>query len=165
MEALLAVKNSIPGIIAGVRERGFRPPQEFFNVQQVSRPADTNQAISRISYNTRYYSGNYSILVAILAVYALLTNWVLIIAVLFLFGGFSAINKWAPEPTQVGDYVITQKGLYIGLFVIGLPLLWLASPVSTFFWLVGSSSFMILAHASLMEPGVESEYATVQDTV
>jgi PRA1 family protein 1 len=49
--------------------------------------------------------------------------------------------------------------------VIGLPLLWLASPVMTFFWLVGASGVLILGHASLVEPGIESEYATVQDTV
>ena len=40
--------------------------------------------------------------------------------------------------------------------------MWFASPVSTFFWLVGSSSILILGHASLMEPGVESEYAGVE---
>lgn len=66
---------------------------------------------------------------------------------------------------QVGEHVVTQKSLYIGLFVIGLPLLWWASPVATFFWLVGSSAVLILFHAALLEPGVESEYATVQDSV
>ena len=66
---------------------------------------------------------------------------------------------------QVGDQVVTQKTLYTGLFVIGLPLLWWASPLGTFFWLVGASSILILGHASLIEPGVESEYATVQDSV
>jgi hypothetical protein len=66
---------------------------------------------------------------------------------------------------QVGDHVITQKSLYTGLFVIGLPLLWWASPISTFFWLVGASSVLILGHATVIEPGIESEYATVQDAV
>lgn len=63
---------------------------------------------------------------------------------------------------QLGDHVITQKSLYIGLFVIGIPLLWLSSPLGTFFWLVGASSFIILGHAALMEPGIESEYASVE---
>lgn len=66
---------------------------------------------------------------------------------------------------QVGEHVVTQKSLYIGLFVIGLPLLWFASPITTFFWLVFSSSFIILFHAALLEPGVESEYATVEGGV
>jgi hypothetical protein len=95
----------------------------------------------------------------------------------------------APEPVQFGNQTITQKHLYITLFVIGkspypltyfpdyppanllgfvsscelgLPLLWLASPVSTFFWLFGSSAVLILGHACLMEPGVESEYEGVE---
>lgn len=36
-------------------------------------PADVNQATSRISYNTRYFSGNYGVVAAILAVYALVS--------------------------------------------------------------------------------------------
>lgn len=71
----------------------------------------------------------------------------------------------APEPMQVGEHVVTQKSLYTGLFVIGIPLLWLSSPLSTIFWIVGASGILILGHASLMEPGIESEYAQVQDTV
>jgi hypothetical protein len=74
---------------------------------------------------------------------------------------------------QVGDHIVTQKSLYTALFVIGklrckiirrrsayrcpkgIPMLWLAAPLSTFFWLVGSSSMLIMGHASLMEPGLE----------
>jgi len=101
----------------------------------------------------------------ILAVYAVLSNPILLIALGFLVGGFAAINKLAPEPMQFGDTVITQKSLYTGLFVIGLPLLWWASPLGTFFWLVGASLVLILGHATIMEPGVESEYAQVQEGV
>ena len=71
----------------------------------------------------------------------------------------------APDPIQVGEHVITQKSLYTGLFVIGIPLLWISSPFSTFFWLVGASAVLILGHATIMEPGIESEYAQVQDSV
>jgi len=79
--------------------------------------------------------------------------------VLTLFG------RTAPEPMQVGNQVVTQKSLYTGLFVIGLPLLWWSSPLGTFFWLVGASGVLIFVHASIIEPGVESEYAAVQDGV
>ncbi|OJT10466.1 PRA1-like protein [Trametes pubescens] len=93
------------------------------------------------------------------------TNTLLIFAVLFLVGGFAAINRFAPDPITVGEHVITQKSLYSGLFIIGIPLLWFSSPFSTVFWLVGASAVLILGHASIMEPGIESEYATVQDAV
>ena len=68
----------------------------------------------------------------------------------------------APDPIQVGEHVITQKSLYTGLFVIGIPLLLYASPLGTFFWLVGASGFIILFHAAIMEPGIESEYSSVE---
>lgn len=134
-------------------------------------------------------AGNYGVIVAVLAVYALITNVLLLISLGFLIGGFAAINKFgmspplppsllplpyspsltfgppAPEPMQVGDQLITQKTLYTALFVIGIPLLWWSSPLGTFFWLVGASGVLILGHACIMEPGIESEYATVSDAV
>ncbi|WVQ75727.1 hypothetical protein IAR50_005357 [Cryptococcus sp. DSM 104548] len=140
----------------------LKSPQEFFDHRQLSRPQDFNEATSRLTYNTRHFSGNYLIVIAILIVYALLTNPLLLIAIAFFAGGFTAINKFVPEPLQVGDHLITQKSLYTALFVIGIPILYIASPVSTFFWLVGSSAILILGHAVLMEPGVESEYAGVE---
>jgi len=147
------------------RLSALRPPSEFFDFHRISRPADLNQATSRISYNTRYFSGNYGLICASISVYALITSPWLLVAIGFLVGGFSAINKFAPEPMQVGEHVVTQKSLYTLLFVIGIPLLWWASPFGVLFWIVGASSILILSHACILEPGVESEYATVQDTV
>jgi hypothetical protein len=60
------------------------------------------------------------------------------------------------EPIEFAGKVITPQNLYMGLFIIGIPLLWFAAPISTFFWLVGSSGCVIGAHAGLMEPGVEA---------
>ena len=99
--------------------------------------------------------------------------------------GFAAINRFgmlftlrrfdltlsllssltAPDAAQFGEHTITQKHLYTGLFVIGIPLLWLSSPISTIFWLIGASGVLILGHASLIEPGVESEYSNIQESV
>jgi len=147
------------------RLNGFRHPMEFFDFNRLSRPADFNTAISRISYNTRYFSGNYSLVILILAVYAILNNLWLLGALVFLVGGFSAINKYGADPLQFGERTITQSSLYTGLFVIGIPLLLWASPLGTFFWLVGASSIIIFGHASIMEPGIESEYAQVDGGV
>jgi hypothetical protein len=71
----------------------------------------------------------------------------------------------APDAAQVGEHTVTQKHLYTGLFVIGLPMFWWAGPFGAFFWLIGASSLLILCHASLLEPGVESDYTTLQETV
>ncbi|KAF9222771.1 prenylated rab acceptor PRA1 [Gyrodon lividus] len=183
MEALMRVTDTLKAI-RETRLSALRSPTEFFDFHRISRPADTSQAVSRITYNTRYFSGNYTLIVLVLAVYAIITSPLLLFSIAFLFGGFAAINKFgglpplplrdmttlnvrflAPDPLQVGDHIVTQKSLYTGLFVIGLPLLWLSSPIMTFFWLVGASSCLILGHACLIEPGVESEYANIQDAV
>ncbi|KAI0063621.1 prenylated rab acceptor PRA1 [Artomyces pyxidatus] len=161
METALRVVDTVKSF-RETRLSALRPPQEFFDHNRLSRPADLNTAVQRISYNTRYFSGNYGLIVAVLAVYALITNPLLLISLGFLIGGFAAINKWAPEPMQVGEHVVTQKSLYTALFVIGLPLLWWSSPLGTFFWLVGASGVLILAHASVIEPGIESEYASAE---
>ncbi|KAJ3490396.1 hypothetical protein NLI96_g1495 [Meripilus lineatus] len=164
METALRVTEALKSF-RETRLSGIRAPTEFFDHHRVSRPADLNQATQRISYNTKYFSGNYGLIVAALAVYAVLTNPLLLIAMGFLFGGFAAISKFAPESAEIAGTVITQKSLYITLFVIGIPLLWISSPISTFFWIIGASGVLIFGHACLMEPGIESEYAAVQDAV
>jgi len=164
MEAVLKVTDTLRSI-RETRLSGMRPVSEFFDYQRLSKPADLNQATSRISYNTRYFSGNYLLIVALLAIYAVIMNYLLLISLAFLVGGFALINKFAPEATQVGEHTITQKHLYAGLFVIGIPMFLWAGPFGTFFSIVFCSALAILVHASLLEPGVESDYATVQDTV
>jgi len=164
MEAALRIADVLKSF-KETRLNGFRSPMEFFDFNRLSRPADFATAVSRISYNTRYFSGNYLLIILILAVYAILNNLWLLGALLFLVGGFSLINKYGADPLQFGERTLTQSSLYTGLFVIGIPLLLWASPLGTFFWLVGASSIIILGHASVMEPGVESEYAQVDGGV
>jgi len=164
MEAALRVAEALKSF-RETRLGGFRSPVEFFDFNRLSKPADLSTAVSRISYNTRYFSGNYSLIILILAIYAILNNLWLLGALVFLVGGFSLVNKYGADPLQLGEHTVTQKSLYTGLFVIGIPLLLWASPLGTFFWLVGASSIIILGHASIMEPGVESEYAQVDGGV
>jgi len=164
MEVLMRVSETLKSVRETKLSR-LRPPTEFFDYHRISRPADLNQATSRISYNTRYFSGNYGLIIAVLAVYAILTNYILLISLAFLVFGFAAINRFAPEATQFGEHTITQKHLYTALFVIGIPLLWISSPISTFFWFVGASGILIIGHACILEPGVESEYASIQEAV
>ncbi|EJD35297.1 prenylated rab acceptor PRA1 [Auricularia subglabra TFB-10046 SS5] len=161
MEYALKASDAIKSF-RETRLSALRPVTEFFDYNRISRPADLNTATQRISYNTRYFSGNYLIVIAALAVYAAITNLYLVFALVFLIGGFIAINKFAPEPMQVGEHVVTQKSLYTILFVVGIPLVWWNEPFSTLFWLIGSSLVLILGHAALIEPGVESEYSEVE---
>jgi len=163
MDTLIRVTDAVKSF-RETRLSALRTPQEFFDVNRISRPADLNTATSRISYNTRYFSGNYGLIIAILAVYAVISNPLLLISLAFLVGGFAAINKFGADPL-ISDRGITQKTLYTVLFCVGVPLLWWSSPLGTFFWLVGASGVLIVGHACMIEPGIESEYATVQDAV
>lgn len=163
--AMMDTMSRIPDYLRTFRETRLsrlRPASEFFNIQAVSRPADLNEATSRITHNARIFSGNYGVIVAILTVYALLTNTRFLFALAFLFGGFVLINRFGTDPVEIGNAVVTQKSLYTALFVIGIPLLWFSDPLGSFFWLVGSSAILILGHAALLEPGVESEYGVVE---
>ncbi|KAG0142323.1 hypothetical protein CROQUDRAFT_662693 [Cronartium quercuum f. sp. fusiforme G11] len=166
MAMVLTVMQSVPQYISSFREQrlsSIRPFSEFIDYQRISRPRDLNEATSRITYNTRHFSGNYALIVAALAVYSLLTNPLLLIAMGFLVGGFACIQRFGPDPNLIADgQTITQKSLYITLFVIGIPMLWLAAPIATAMWLVGSSAVTVLGHASFLEPSVESEYTSVQ---
>ncbi|KAK4683770.1 PRA1 family protein 1, partial [Tremellales sp. Uapishka_1] len=162
---LVSNLNRLPDSLKSLRDTrlaALRHPAEFFDYQRVSRPADSAEFMKRAGYNIRYFSANYACLVGLLAVYSLLTNPLLLVALGFLIGGFLSIGRFVPEPIEISGKVITPQNLYTGLFVVGLPLLWFAAPLSTFFWLVGSSGCLIGAHAGLLEPGVESEYAGVE---
>ena len=93
---------------------------------------------------------------------ASLSDPLLLIALFILVDGFAAINRFAPEPMQVGNHLVTQKSLYAILVVVVLVLLWFAQPFALIFWLVGSSALLILGHAAFIEPPVSSEYAGVE---
>ncbi|KAK1923093.1 putative ER to Golgi transport-related protein [Papiliotrema laurentii] len=164
MEVLSHVNNlqDYARSLKDTRLASLKPPAEFFNIRQVSRPKDTQEYMKRASYNIRYFSANYAIVVALLAVYSLLTNFLLLISLGFLIGGFLAISRYVQEPFEVAGKTITPQNLYTGLFVIGIPMLWIAAPLSTVFWIVGSSACVVGAHAGLMEPGIESEYQGVE---
>ncbi|KAG1746167.1 prenylated rab acceptor PRA1 [Suillus lakei] len=168
MEAVIRVTDALKSF-RETRLSTLRTPAEFFDIHRISRPADFNTAISRLTYNTRYFSGNYTLIVAALAVYCIIASPLLLLSLIFLFGGFAVINRFGTtllsSPFEVYGQVVTQKTLYTGLFVIGIPLLWFSSPFMTLFWLIGASACLILTHACLIEPGVESEYANIEGAV
>ena len=93
---------------------------------------------------------------------ASLSDPLLLIALFILVGGFAAINRFAPEPMQVGNHLVTQKSLYAILVVVVLVLLWFAQPCAMCCWRVGCRAMLILGDAAFIEPPVSSEYAGVE---
>jgi PRA1 family protein 1 len=59
----------------------------------------------------------------------------------------------------------TYKDISNDILTCSIPLLWFGAPFTTVFWVIGASAVLILGHAAMTEPGVESEYAQVEETV
>ncbi|MCP8716380.1 MAG: hypothetical protein M5E90_03060 [Asgard group archaeon] len=105
-----------------------------------------------------YFSANYITIVLALSVYALVTNFLLLFVTVFVLGGIYGINKLNGEDLvlPVGRFNTSQ--LYTGLLIVAVPLGFLASPISTMMWLIGSSAVTVGAHASLMEKPIETVF-------
>ncbi|KAG7666103.1 uncharacterized protein J8A68_000359 [[Candida] subhashii] len=145
--------NSVHGTIAKLR-----PPQEFFDFRRISKPANFGEIQNRVGFNLGYFSANYIAIVSILSVYALITNFLLLFVTCFVIGGIYGINRLNGEEltTPFGRYNTSQ--LYTGLLIVAIPLGFLASPISTMMWLIGSSAVCVGSHAALMEKPIETVF-------
>ncbi|EGV66684.1 Prenylated Rab acceptor 1 [Yamadazyma tenuis] len=136
----------------------LRPPQEFFDVRRVSKPANFGEVQSRVSYNLGYFSANYLAIVSILSIYALVTNLLLLFVILLVGGGVIGISRLGGNDLVLPFTRLTTSQLYTGLFVVAVPLGFLASPISTMMWLIGSSGVAVFGHASFMEKPIETVF-------
>ncbi|ODV81025.1 putative prenylated rab acceptor 1 [Suhomyces tanzawaensis NRRL Y-17324] len=136
----------------------IRPPQEFFDFRRVSKPANFGEIQNRVGYNLGYFSANYIAIIAILSVYALITNLLLLFVTIFLIGGVYGISKLGGEDLNLPFGKFTTSQLYTGLMIVCVPLGFLASPISTMMWLIGSSGVAVFSHASLMEKPIETVF-------
>lgn len=136
----------------------IRPPQEFFDFRRISKPANFGEVQNRVGYNLSYFSANYAAIVALLSVYALVTNTLLLFVILLVGGGLFGISKLGGEDLvlPVGRFNTSQ--LYTGLLIVAVPLCIFASPISTMMWLIGSSGVSVFSHASLMEKPIETVF-------
>lgn len=73
-------------------------------------------------------------------------------------GGLAIISKLGGQDLTIGSLTLTTSQLYTGLLIISLPLTFLASPISTIMWLIGSSCVCVLSHASFMEKPIETVF-------
>ncbi|GME75198.1 unnamed protein product [Ambrosiozyma monospora] len=138
--------------------QNIRTPQEFFDVRRVSKPQNFGEIQQRVSYNLGYFQANYIAIVLLLSVYALLTNWLLMFVLLFSAGGVYTITKLNGEDLRLPFGTLSTSQLYTGLLCIAIPLGFLASPISTMMWLIGSSVVTIFSHASFMEKPIETVF-------
>lgn len=136
----------------------LRTPQEFFDVRHFSKPANFSELQQRVTYNITYYQSNYIAIVLLLSIYALVTNVLLMFVIGLVGGGLAVISKLGGQDLVIGSLTLTSSQLYTGLLIIALPLAFLASPISTIMWLIGSSCVCVLSHASFMEKPIETVF-------
>lgn len=72
------------------------------DVRRISKPSGIGEVQSRISYNLGRYSSNYSVIFAVLALYALITNPLLLFVIALAVGGMLGIGKLAGENLTIG---------------------------------------------------------------
>ncbi|SGZ50595.1 CIC11C00000005064 [Sungouiella intermedia] len=150
------IRNDVSSLQSTISK--IRPPQEFFDFRRLSKPANFGEIQSRVGYNLGYFQGNYIAVVSLLSVYALVTNLLLLFVILVVAGGVFGISKLDGQDLvlPVGRFNTSQ--LYTGLLIVAVPLGFLASPISTMMWLIGSSAVSVLSHASFMEKPIETVF-------
>ncbi|KAK6456048.1 prenylated rab acceptor 1 [Scheffersomyces xylosifermentans] len=150
------IRNDVGSVSSAITK--LKPPQEFFDFRRVSKPQNFGEVQSRVGFNLGYFSANYITIVLILSVYALITNLLLLFVTFFVVGGIYGINKLNGEDLVIPFGRFNTSQLYTGLLIVAIPLGFLASPISTMMWLIGSSSVTVLTHASLMEKPIETVF-------
>ncbi|KAK9314209.1 prenylated rab acceptor PRA1 [Lipomyces starkeyi] len=137
----------------------IRPVHEFLDFKRVSKPKNMNDVQKRVAYNLAYFSANYLIVFAMLLVYSLLKNWLLLFVLVFVSASLYGINYLKGADLNLGFVRLTTSQLYVGLLVVALPLGFLASPFSTILWLLGAACVTIIGHAAIMDKPIESAFS------
>lgn len=141
------------------RFSNLRPFGEFLDIKRLSKPANFSEAQSRINYNLSHYSSNYAVVFAMLSIYALITNPLLLFDIILVIAGMYLIGMLDGNDLVIGTFRATSSQLYTGLLIITVPLGLIASPISTLLWLIGASGVTILGHASFMDKPIDEAFS------
>ena len=151
--------NSIRSSSIGSRFANLKPLSDFLDFKRLSRPENFSAMQSRINYNLGHFSSNYAAVFAMLSIYALLSNPLLLFVIFFVVFGLWFIGKLDGRDLEIGTFRATTSQLYTGILVVAVPLgLW-ASPFATLLWLIGASGAVILGHAALMEKPIDEAFS------
>lgn len=151
-----SLRNEVTSLQSTIAK--IKPPQEFFDYRRLSKPANFGELQGRVSYNLGYFQANYIAIVGLLSIYALVTNLLLLFVILFVAGGIFLINMLGGNDLVLPFGRFNTSQLYTGLLIVGVPLGFLASPISTMMWLIGSSIVSVFSHASFMEKPIETVF-------
>jgi len=133
----------------GSRREGLRSWAEFVKSTKFRLPTGPNMLVRRMKYNLDYFLSNYLCVFVVLLIYCVLTSFVLLVTLAAIGGLIYFIRKRTLQgPIKLGDKEIPPIVLYIGAVLLAIPLLHLADAGNVIYWVIGSSVFCILLHAS-----------------
>jgi hypothetical protein len=163
---VLTSRLNLADKFAGVRSQSLstrfsnlKPISEFLDLKRLSKPANFSEVQSRVNYNLGYFSSNYGVVFLMLSIYSLLTNLKLLFLIFLVVGGMWGIGKLGGQDLDIGVFRATSSQLYTALLIIAVPLTFIASPIYTFFWLIGASGVCILGHASFMDKPIDEAFS------
>jgi hypothetical protein len=141
------------------RFSNLRPISEFFDVKRVNKPANFAEMQSRVNYNLGHFSSNYAVVFAMLCIYSLLSNFLLLFDIIFVVLGMYLIGKLDGRDLEVGQQRLTTVQLYTGMYVIAIPIALLSGVFGTMMWLIGASGVVILGHAALLDKPIDEAFS------
>jgi len=141
------------------RFANLKPISEFFDFRRLSKPQNLGEAQGRLNYNLGYFSSNYAGIIAMLSIYALISNWALLFFIFLVVGGMWTIGKLGGQDLVIGNWRATTSQMYTCLAILAVPTFFYANPWGTFLWLVGASACAIIGHATFMDKPIESAFS------
>lgn len=139
---------------------------EFFAFSKFGWPPSIVGVVPRIKHNLQYFTTNYLCLVVILLVYCILTSFLMLLTLIVLGGLIYTIyTRTQKGPVVFAGQEIPPSLLYTGALMLCFPMFYLADVGEVMYWVIGSSMFLVLAHATFYcseeVPGSEFEVVNV----
>jgi len=151
--------SSVRSQSIATRFANLKPISEFLDFKRLSKPRDFGDVQTRVNYNLGYFSSNYAVVFVMLSIYSLLNNLWLLFGIILVLGGMWVIGKLKGADLEVGNFRATTSQLYTGLACVAIPVVFIASPISTFLWLIGATGVTVLGHASFMDRPIENAFS------
>lgn len=98
------------------RFSNLRPLSEFFDFKRISKPQNFGEAQSRMGYNISYFSSNYAVVIALLSIYSLLTNMLLLFVILMVVGGMWGIGRLGGADLEVGELSLEPENTRVPIY-------------------------------------------------
>ncbi|TPX56374.1 hypothetical protein PhCBS80983_g04587 [Powellomyces hirtus] len=144
------------------RLASLKPVSDFFDKNRFGKPANVAVFTSRLNYNLIYFQNNYILLVLIVTAYLLFTNFWLLLTIFYLLAGFKFITSLPSNQPTTLPFIgarVTPSQLWPVFLITGLFFVYISGATGTIFYMMAVCALIICAHAGMMDPPVEANFA------